>query len=70
MVSAAEPSRIVLCPTCGTRVKWTATNPWRPFCTERCKLIDLGAWASESYRIEGDAETDDHPSETDDSGTA
>ena len=26
-------------------------NPWRPFCSERCKLVDLGAWADESYRV-------------------
>jgi uncharacterized protein len=30
-------------------------NPWRPFCSERCKMIDLGAWASESYRVPGEA---------------
>jgi endogenous inhibitor of DNA gyrase (YacG/DUF329 family) len=32
-------------------VEWTATSKWRPFCSERCKLIDLGAWANESYRV-------------------
>lgn len=30
---------------------WDTRNAWRPFCSERCKLIDLGQWASESYRI-------------------
>ena len=30
---------------------WTPANAWRPFCSERCKLIDLGAWASERYRV-------------------
>ena len=39
------------CPTCGAPVEWKATNLNRPFCSDRCKLIDLGAWASESYRI-------------------
>ncbi len=34
-------------------------NPWRPFCSERCKLIDLGAWASEEYRIPGKKEEDE-----------
>jgi len=29
-------------------------NPWRPFCSEKCKLIDLGKWVSEEYRIEGE----------------
>jgi endogenous inhibitor of DNA gyrase (YacG/DUF329 family) len=37
-------------------VKWTSGNPYRPFCSERCKLIDLGAWADESHRIPGDGE--------------
>jgi endogenous inhibitor of DNA gyrase (YacG/DUF329 family) len=43
--------RIVNCPTCGQGVAWTAHNRWRPFCSERCKLIDLGAWATERYRV-------------------
>ena len=47
-VSAA---RAVLCPNCGKEVRWTADFPFRPFCSERCKLIDLGQWASEQYRI-------------------
>ena len=45
------PPRIVSCPTCGKSVEWIDASKWRPFCSERCKLIDLGAWASESYRI-------------------
>ena len=44
-------SRIVACPTCGKPVAWTVENAWRPFCSERCRLIDLGAWASEQYRV-------------------
>ena len=43
--------RTVACPTCGTRVPWTPESSFRPFCCERCKTIDLGAWANESYRI-------------------
>ena len=43
--------RVVPCPSCRTPVRWATDNPWRPFCSERCKLIDLGAWASESYRV-------------------
>jgi endogenous inhibitor of DNA gyrase (YacG/DUF329 family) len=42
------------CPHCGKAVPWTAESRFRPFCSERCKLIDLGAWASESHRIPGD----------------
>ncbi len=41
----------VPCPTCHTQLKWDSKNPYRPFCSERCKLIDLGAWASEAYAI-------------------
>jgi len=43
--------RLVSCPTCGKGVAWTPANDWRPFCSERCKLIDLGAWATERYRV-------------------
>jgi len=38
-------------------------NPWRPFCSERCKLIDLGAWASESYRVPDATPPDSQPDE-------
>ncbi|SDT17366.1 DNA gyrase inhibitor YacG [Pseudomonas oryzae] len=44
----------VACPTCGAQVEWAADNPFRPFCCERCKLIDLGAWAAEEHAIPGD----------------
>jgi endogenous inhibitor of DNA gyrase (YacG/DUF329 family) len=42
---------IVNCPQCGRIVAWEPANPYRPFCSERCKLIDLGQWASEAYRV-------------------
>jgi len=51
--------RIVTCPTCGKRVKWTQGNAFRPFCSERCKLIDLGGWASEQHSIPGSTVEDD-----------
>lgn len=51
--------RIVHCPTCGQEVEWTPAQQWRPFCSERCRLIDLGLWATEGWRIEGDPP---HPS--------
>ncbi|MGB9179444.1 MAG: DNA gyrase inhibitor YacG [Pyrinomonadaceae bacterium] len=38
------------CPTCGKPVEWK-DNPARPFCSERCKLIDFGRWADEEYRV-------------------
>ena len=41
----------VTCPTCQRKVAWSADSPFRPFCSERCRLIDLGAWASETYRV-------------------
>ncbi len=49
-------SLIVNCPTCGASVEWTEQNIARPFCSQRCKLIDLGAWASEAYRVAADEE--------------
>ncbi len=44
---------IVKCPTCGREVEWSEASRFRPFCSERCKLIDLGAWAAEKYAIAG-----------------
>ena len=49
---------VVSCPQCGASVVWDAANPFRPFCSERCKMIDLGAWATESYRIPVEEEKD------------
>jgi len=40
------------CPTCGKPVEWK-DNPWRPFCSERCKLLDFDKWTSEAYRVPG-----------------
>ena len=51
----------VKCPTCRRETNWD-NNPHRPFCSQRCQLIDLGAWAEERYRIPGqklDLEPDD-----------
>jgi len=45
--------RKVTCPVCRKVIIWT-DNPFRPFCSERCRLMDLGKWASEEYRIAGD----------------
>lgn len=50
---------IVDCPTCGKKVEWTEANKYRPFCTERCKQIDLGAWAEERYVIPGSEKEQD-----------
>jgi endogenous inhibitor of DNA gyrase (YacG/DUF329 family) len=43
---------VVSCPHCGTEHAWDTRNEARPFCSERCKLIDLGKWANEEYRVE------------------
>lgn len=43
---------VVTCPTCGKEHAWDTQNKFRPFCCERCKLIDLGKWANEEYRVE------------------
>lgn len=43
--------RTVACPRCGAAAPYDASNRFRPFCSERCRLIDLGAWASEEYRV-------------------
>ncbi|MDX1518502.1 MAG: DNA gyrase inhibitor YacG [Gammaproteobacteria bacterium] len=42
------------CPTCKTVCDYSKTNPFRPFCSERCKLIDLGDWLTENNRIPGE----------------
>jgi endogenous inhibitor of DNA gyrase (YacG/DUF329 family) len=43
--------KTVPCPRCGAQTAYSPENRWRPFCSERCRMIDLGAWASESYRV-------------------
>ena len=45
----------IKCPTCGRELDW-ATAPARPFCSERCRLIDLGAWLSEQRSIAGESQ--------------
>lgn len=40
----------ITCPVCKKKTTWEE-NPWRPFCSERCKLTDLGKWASEEYKV-------------------
>ena len=43
--------RIIRCPGCGGDSVYASSNPFRPFCSERCRGADLGAWASEDYRV-------------------
>jgi endogenous inhibitor of DNA gyrase (YacG/DUF329 family) len=56
---ASSPQRIVRCPACGGDSVYAASNLSRPFCSERCKGMDLGAWASESFRVAATASPDD-----------
>jgi endogenous inhibitor of DNA gyrase (YacG/DUF329 family) len=46
-----SPKPKAKCPTCRVSVTWDEGSPWRPFCSERCRLIDLGDWLSEAHRI-------------------
>jgi endogenous inhibitor of DNA gyrase (YacG/DUF329 family) len=63
-MSGTEDTVIILaCPTCRRSAPWREESDFRPFCSERCKLIDLGAWADESHRIAGDSAYDDLSSE-------
>lgn len=58
---------IVKCPVCGKDVEWKEANRYRPFCSERCKQIDLGAWADEKYKVSAvdeDEKTDSDPDVT------
>ncbi|MDE2023966.1 MAG: DNA gyrase inhibitor YacG [Gammaproteobacteria bacterium] len=46
---------VVACPHCGKAVSWDAASACKPFCSERCRLIDLGAWLAGQHAIPGDA---------------
>lgn len=65
MAAEAKP-HLVACPQCGKQSPWSSGNPYRPFCSERCKLVDFGQWATESYRIpHAEGETEPEPSQSD-----
>lgn len=51
-MSTRHPLRPMRCPICHKSIRREG-NPWRPFCSERCQLLDLGNWMSEEYRIPG-----------------
>jgi endogenous inhibitor of DNA gyrase (YacG/DUF329 family) len=53
----------VQCPTCRREVEWTPESVYRPFCSERCRLIDLGAWLTEERGIADDESAADEPVE-------
>ena len=52
-MSTSETTLKLLCPTCQHPVLWNDDFPARPFCSDRCRLIDLGEWASEGHKIPG-----------------
>ena len=51
----------VSCPTCQKKVPWDVKHTSKPFCSERCKLIDLGEWAAGENKIPGDPAYSDNP---------
>jgi len=51
-MSESTPIRIVTCPACRRPTRYATENRYRPFCSARCRGIDLGAWANEDYRVE------------------
>ena len=53
------PTKIVRCPACGGPSMYSSGNPYRPFCGERCKSLDFGAWASEAFRVPTEAPPED-----------
>jgi endogenous inhibitor of DNA gyrase (YacG/DUF329 family) len=55
----SSTTRKVACPNCKQPAEFSPANLFRPFCSERCKLIDLGVWASEGYAIPDTAPTDE-----------
>lgn len=63
----SRPPRTVKCPVCGKAALYEDANPSRPFCSERCRTIDLGAWAAERYRVP--VKPDEGGSEDDETGT-
>ena len=53
----------VTCPNCHAPNTYRQDNPYRPFCSSRCKLIDLGEWADENYRVGGESKASSNPEE-------
>jgi endogenous inhibitor of DNA gyrase (YacG/DUF329 family) len=47
-------AKSVPCPTCKRAIIWSEEYPWRPFCSERCRLVDLGAWLANAHAIPGE----------------
>lgn len=60
MKTPAQEPFFVSCPCCKKPVAWSEAEPWRPFCSKRCQLIDLGEWAAEEKRIPSEPLASDH----------
>lgn len=58
-MSKGAAGRMVPCPTCKGPALFDPANPWRPFCSKRCRQADLGAWASERFRMPAAPPTDE-----------
>ena len=52
---------MVRCPVCKGDSIYSSTNPYRPFCSERCKSFDFGAWANEEFKVAADTPPDEAP---------
>ena len=59
MTSGTKPQ--APCPTCRKPITWDESSPWRPFCSERCRLIDLGDWLNEAHRIPAESDDESQP---------
>ena len=64
----ASSQRKIKCPQCGRLTFFSPENPFRPFCSERCRTRDLGAWSAESYRIAGAPESEEGEGWSEDAG--
>ncbi|CAG0973756.1 DNA gyrase inhibitor YacG [Methylophilaceae bacterium] len=62
-MEASKNKRMVACPQCHTLTEFNEKNPYRPFCSKLCTLIDLGQWASENYRVPDTSNLDEELSE-------
>jgi endogenous inhibitor of DNA gyrase (YacG/DUF329 family) len=55
--------KLIDCPQCGKPTPYSSANPDRPFCSKRCRMIDLGEWASEGYQIPAEPQPDEFSSQ-------
>jgi len=62
-VDDSRTAKIFPCPVCRKITRYNTDNPYRPFCSERCRMIDLGQWLEEDYRVAGEQAAPDPPGE-------